>query len=190
MRSTGVAGALNRSRYWGRRVGVLHLQRWKVPLLNVVASAALHAGTGWLAHRIPLTRLQDDGPLLRLRPAEAGGRIYERRLGIQRWKDRLPEAGALFDGGVSKRALPGRDTPALQRFVAETRRAERAHWWAVAGAPVIALCNPPVGAAAMLLYGVASNGPFIAVQRYNRARLLRLLARRAQRSGGREPGRP
>ena len=177
MRQIGWAERLNRSPYWGRRVGVLDLPRWHVPLLNVVLSAVLHATTGWLAHRIPAERLAADGPVLRLRAVEAGGRIYERRLGIVRWKDRLPEAGALFGGGMSKRRLPGRDTDALLRFAAETRRAERAHWWAVAGAPVIALCNPPVGAAAMLLYGVASNAPCIAIQRYNRARITRLLAK-------------
>lgn len=149
--------------------------------LNMVGSGVLHAGTGWLAHRLPLHRLQADGPVLALRRWEADGRVYERRLRIARWKDRLPEAGATFAGGVSKRHLTGRSSERLRRFVAETRRAERAHWMALAGAPLFALWNPPVGAAAMLVYGVASNGPCIVVQRYNRARLTRVLERRAGR---------
>ncbi|MDP1807577.1 MAG: hypothetical protein Q8K72_20530 [Acidimicrobiales bacterium] len=148
-----------------------------VVALNVVGSAALHAGTGLWAHRIPLEHLAADGPVLRLRPVERSGRVYERRLAIKRWKDRLPEAGALFAGGLSKRRLPGRSSPALERLATETRRAERGHWLALAGAPVFAVWNPPVGAVMMLAYGVASNGPCIAVQRYNRARLSRLLAR-------------
>jgi glycosyl-4,4'-diaponeurosporenoate acyltransferase len=154
-----------------------------VLLLNVAGSAALHAATGWTAHRLPPERLQADGPLLRLRPAEARGRIYERRLAVRRWKDRVPEGGATFAGGVSKRHVGGRSTVALQRFAAETRRAERAHWWALAGAPVFALWNPPLGVVAMALYGVASNGPCIAIQRYNRARIEWLLsgATRAER---------
>ena len=151
-----------------------------VVVFNVVGSGLLHAGTGWAAHRTPLEGLQADGPLLRLRRFEGRGRWYERRLHISRWKDRLPEAGALFDGGVSKRHVRRGE---VERFVVETRRAERAHWWALAGAPLFALWNPPIGAAAMLLYGVASNAPCIAVQRYNRARLVWLLDRRAQRSG-------
>ena len=110
-----------------------------------------------------------------------GGRWYERHLGIQRWKDRVPEAGALFAGGVSKRHLLSRSTQALERFAVETRRAERGHWLALAGAPLYVLVDPPVGVLAMLLYGLGSILPFIAIQRYNRARLARVLDARAAR---------
>ena len=148
-----------------------------VVVINVVGSAALHAGTGWIAHRTPATRLAGDGPLLRLRRWERDGRWYERRLRIRRWKDRVPEAGALFAGGVSKRHLGGRSTDDLQAFARETRRAERGHWLALAGSPLFVLVDPPAGAVAMLAYGAASNLPFIAIQRYNRARIEAVLRR-------------
>ena len=135
---------------------------------NVVWWALVHAGTGFAAHRLPEECLAHDGWLLRVRPGEVG---RYRRLGIRRWKDRLPEAGALFPGGVSKRHVGG----SLERFVRETRRAERAHWWAMAGGPVSALWNPPLGAVLMVAYGVGANAPFIAIQRYNRSRAQRLL---------------
>lgn len=141
---------------------------------NVVASAAIHAGSGYAVHRLPIERLQHDGWLLRPRRWEDGGRWYQRRLRIGHWKDRLPEAGALFAGGISKRHLG----PDLDRFVAETRRAERGHWLAFAGSPLFALWNPPMGVALMVAYGGAVNAPFIAVQRYNRQRAQRILARR------------
>ena len=93
----------------------------------------IHALTGWAAHRRSADRLQRDGWLLRPRAAERDGRSYE-RLKIRRWKDRLPEAGALFPGGVSKRHLPAaREDLAL--FAVETRRAELGHWWALAARP-------------------------------------------------------
>lgn len=142
---------------------------------NVMAWAVIHAGSGYVVHRLPLHRLQRDGWLLRPRPWEDSGRWYVRALRIRRWKDHLPEAGALFAGGISKRHLGATD---LDRFVAETRRAERGHWLALAWSPVFVLWNPPSGLVLMVTYGVVVNAPFIAVQRYNRQRAQRLLTRR------------
>ena len=142
-------------------------------LVDIAAWAAFHAGTGYAVHRLSLDRLQRDTWLLRERRIERSGRLYE-RFGIRRWKDRLPEAGALFAGGTSKRHLGGRDLAALERFAAETRRAEYGHWAAMACGPLFVLWNPPAVAAVMVAYGVGVNLPFIAIQRYNRARVLPL----------------
>jgi glycosyl-4,4'-diaponeurosporenoate acyltransferase len=162
-------------------VPLLDLPDVAIVAVNVAGSAGLHAGTGWVAHRMSDDRLVRDGPLLRLREFEGGGRWYERRVGIRGWKDRVPEAGAFFAGGRSKRRLEGRTTADLERFSMETRRAERAHWLALAGAPLFVLVNPPIGVALMLAYGLGSNLPFIAIQRYNRARTTRVLERRGRR---------
>jgi glycosyl-4,4'-diaponeurosporenoate acyltransferase len=145
---------------------------WGTLVADVAGWAVIHAGTGYAAHRLPLPRLATDGWLLRIRPFEPT--LY-RRLRVRRWKDRLPEAGALFAGGISKRRLPD----SIEVFIRETRRAELAHWWALAASPVFALWNPPSGLALMVAYGVAVNAPFIAIQRHNRARALRLLARQS-----------
>lgn len=139
--------------------------------LNVGAAVGASFAAGYWAHRLPPARLVRDGPVLRLRRLEAGGTVY-RRLGVHRWKRYLPEAGDYFRGGQSKRRLPGFGAGALRRFAAETRRAERAHWAALAlviGVP--ALWNRPPGVVLMALYGVAANAPCIVVQRYNRARI-------------------
>ena len=155
---------------------------WAVAGTNVAAWALFHSATGLAAHALPLSRLGRDGPVLRLRRWERDGAVY-RRMRIHRWKHFLPEAGDLFRGGMSKRHLPGAIAPDLLRFAAETRRAECGHWWAMACGPLAVLWNPPLGAAAMIAYGVAVNAPFIAVQRYNRARVGRVLRRLARSSG-------
>lgn len=156
------------------------------PAVALVLNIALWAGAqvlaGYAAHRLPLSRLQCDGWLLRPRRFEDGGRWYERRLRIRRWKDRLPEAGAFFDGGVTKRSLPPRSAGGLERFAAETRRAELAHWWSFGCLPLCLLWNDPLGVALMAAYGAAFNLPLIAIQRSNRARVDRILTRRARRA--------
>lgn len=150
------------------------MSRTQLALANVVAWATFHAVTGYAVHR--LRRL----PELPVHPSEM--RLW-RAARIKRWKDRVPEAGALFAGGVSKRTLGGD----IDRFVVETRRAELGHWLAMACGPLAALWNPPAGTAAMVGYGVAANAPFIAIQRYNRARALRVVGRRSRGSARRSP---
>ncbi|HEU5036874.1 MAG TPA: hypothetical protein VFT70_07710 [Nocardioides sp.] len=153
-------------------------------VVDVAAWAAFHALTGYAAHRLDDRRLARDGWLLRLRPFERGGGWYRRRLDIHRWKDRLPEAGALFPGGVSKRGLAAYDAAGLEAFARETRRAELAHWWALCCGPLFLLWNPPLASVLLVTYGVAVNLPFIAIQRYNRARIesvVRRLGRRQPR---------
>lgn len=147
--------------------------------VDIVAWAVFHALTGYLAYRLGDDRLSHDGWLLRSRAFEDGGRWYRRRLRIDRWKDRLPEAGGLFRGGMSKAHLPGSRQGGLERFVRETRRAELAHWWALACGPLFVLWNRPLAATLLIAYGVVVNLPFILIQRYNRFRALPLLAARA-----------
>jgi glycosyl-4,4'-diaponeurosporenoate acyltransferase len=147
-------------------------------LVDVLAWGAFHTATGYAAHRLGDRRLSQDGWLLRPRRFESA-RWYRRRLRIHRWKDRLPEAGALFAGGLSKRHLPSYDVGGLQLFVRETRRAELAHWWALCCGPLFVMWNPPLAAGLLVGYGVVVNLPFIMIQRYNRLRLQGLLERLA-----------
>ncbi len=162
--------------------GPVRLSRPANVALDVVAWAGVHAATGYLAHRLPDRVYRRDSWLWRERAVEDGGRLY-RRLGIQRWKARLPEAGAIFAGGYDKRRLAGWETAELKRFVAATRRAELGHWLAILAAPAFWAWNPwPVGLV-MPVYALAANGPCIAAQRYNRIRLQRVVDRRAAQPG-------
>ena len=163
-------------------VPVIELSPLGTAAANVAFWAVAHSSTGYVAHRLPPASLRHDGPLLQLRSVEADGGLYEHLLGVRRWKDRLPEAGALFAGGLSKRNLPSGHDGGLERFALETRRAELGHWMSLVPLPLCGLWNPPIGVALMVAYGFVVNAPFIIVQRYNRGRCQRLLATRARRS--------
>jgi glycosyl-4,4'-diaponeurosporenoate acyltransferase len=148
-----------------------------IALIDAGVWASWSALCGYVAHRISPARLSHDNWLFRLRDSESGGRIYERWFRIKRWKDRLPEAGGLFRGGVSKRRMPLHDRGHLERFAAETRRAELTHWLILAATPWFFLWNPWWLGLAMVGYGMVANIPCVAIQRYNRARLLRAMER-------------
>jgi glycosyl-4,4'-diaponeurosporenoate acyltransferase len=148
-----------------------------IALIDAGVWASWSALCGYLAHRLSPARLSRDTWLFRLRGFEGDGRVYERWLRIKRWKDRLPEAGDLFRGGVSKRKLSVRDREHLERLAVETRRAELTHWLILTAAPWFFLWNPWWLGLAMVGYGIVANVPCVAIQRYNRARLLRIIRR-------------
>jgi glycosyl-4,4'-diaponeurosporenoate acyltransferase len=158
-------------------VPLWHLPPGPLLLVDIGAWAVVHSVTGYAVHRLAVHRLDHDTWLSRARRFERGGRLYRDTLHINRWKDALPEAGGLFPGGVSKRHLPPADRGGLERFSVETRRAELGHWLAAAGGPVFALWNPAPVAVVMVVYGVGVNLPFVAIQRYNRLRITRVLRR-------------
>ena len=146
-------------------------------VIDAGAWAAWSALCGYFAHRMPVSRLASDRGLFRLMRFERDGRWYGRVVRVRRWKRWLPDAGALFPGGFSKRHVDRRDRAYLERFAAETRRAELTHWLILAAAPWFFAWNPWWLAAAMLAYGIVANVPCLLVQRYNRARLMRMIQR-------------
>ncbi len=150
-------------------------------VVDVLAWAVFHSATGIAVHLAPQPWFTHDTWLTRPRRWERGGRAYE-RLGIRRWKDRLPEAGGLLRGGISKRRIPTLADGGLARLAVETRRAEWGHVLCAACGPLFVLWNPWGIAVVMVVYGVAVDAPFAAVQRYNRLRVTRALGRRTSRS--------
>jgi glycosyl-4,4'-diaponeurosporenoate acyltransferase len=131
---------------------------------------------GYVAHRRPAAAFDPMRLPYRLMRWERDGRSYE-RIRIRRWKDRLPEAGEVFDGGFSKRHLASRDLEYLDRFAVETCRAEFAHWAMMALVPIWFVLFVPLVAILNVGYALGANLPCLLVQRFNRARLLRIRAR-------------
>ena len=155
-----------------------HPSRWVMLTTDIAAWGIIHASTGYAAHRLSEAFCGRDTWLTRVRRFERSGRLWH-VLRVHRWKDRLPEAGGLFQGGVSKRHLPARSDAGLLEFASMTRRAEMGHWMAAAAAPVFLIWNPRWIAIVMVVYGWAINAPFIAIQRYNRLRVEGVMVRRS-----------
>ena len=140
--------------------------------LNVGGWLCLQLGLAWLSFRLPAHWFDGNND----RRIRRGRQIYERVLFIKLWKDRLPDAAHWFNHGFSKRALAAKHPDYLRRFVCETQRGEICHWLAIACVPLFGLWNPWWGVLVNAAYAILANLPCILVQRYNRARLLGLLA--------------
>ena len=128
---------------------------------------------GYISTQLPLSFLKRD--MYPTNP-KTDTRL-QKYLKIKSWKDKLPEAGATFDGGVSKKQLSMQSVEGVERFIYETRRAEFVHIYA----PVICFLyfffNPLWLALLMFAICILLNLPFTLIQRYNRARCLRILSK-------------
>lgn len=136
---------------------------WPVIQLGIAA---------WMIRR-PGDRFAHESWITRSRPWEARGVLYRRLLAIQHWKYLLP-SGAKLLGGVRQEDLLAQRRYA--ELLAETRRAELAHWYMLLCTPVFFYWNPWWASLIMLAYGLVSNLPCILNQRFTRVRLRRLAA--------------
>lgn len=129
---------------------------------------------GYISTQLPLSFLKHN-----MFPTNTKTDIrLQKYLRIKSWKDKLPEAGATFDGGVSKKQLSMKTKEGVERFIYETRRAEFVHIFAPVICFVYFFFNPAW--LAILMFGICIilNAPFALIQRYNRTRCLRILEKR------------
>lgn len=157
---------------------ILHLSDAAAIVLSSLTWVAVSMSVGYVAVRWQADGLDRTGPFTTIRRWEDGGAVWQRTLAVGRWKDRAPDAGGFFAGGRPKTSVGSRSTERLEDFRRETVRAERVHWLILCSTPVHLLWCRPVLAASMVAFGVALNVPFIVIQRFNRGRIDRLLARR------------
>ena len=154
-----------------------------ITFLNTAFWFALHFGIAELLTHLPAEirrRLFDwNRPFFRVSAREMA--LY-RRLRLPLWKDRLPQFNPEFD----KRHLAAAPTPAyLRQFLEVTCHAEVIHELiALLGFLSLfscLLCERPLDWLPFFfliaLFIGLCNLPFSAIQRYNRFRLMRLLAR-------------
>lgn len=157
---------------------ILHVNDAVAIVLSSLTWMAVSFAVGYRAVRWTPAWLDRTGPFTTIRSWEADGAFWQRTLAVGRWKDRVPDAGGFFAGGRPKGSVGSRATERLEDFRRETVRAERVHWLILCSTPIHLLWCRPVLAASMVVFGLALNVPFIVIQRFNRGRIDRLLARR------------
>jgi glycosyl-4,4'-diaponeurosporenoate acyltransferase len=147
-------------------------------LISAVVWPAWGFLTGWWYRRKSSSVISRDRWHLRPRHFESDGQWYDSRLRIRSWKDHLPETGGWF--GLSKRQLPGMSTDELERFALECRRGEMTHWAVLFATPAFAVWNSGWALLLVTITGVMASVPFIAVLRFNRLRIERIIDRRTR----------
>ncbi len=110
---------------------------------------------------------------------EKNGRWYKEKLKIHKWKDILPQH--VGKDGFSKQHLQGTNIEYLNDFIFETCRGEWNHrvnsFFSVFALIFGILIKNPFVAIIVSTLNLLGNLPFVAIQRYNRTRLLTLKKR-------------
>lgn len=117
--------------------------------------------------------------IYKIRKWEIANSFYTRKLKIKKWKDKLPSYTA--KNGFSKKQLKSIseiDPRYIKDFITETCRGEWDHLMCCAYILIAFWINPLPYAVLFSSIVVFCNLPFVAIQRYNRLRLLRLYKKR------------
>lgn len=120
-------------------------------------------GDGSKGHFAPYTRERD-------------GKLYE-RLGVKRWKDKLPDMSKL-SRRLARKSIPDTPTPeSLLSLIQETCVAEVIHELLMVLGFLCYLIRRRRRVFLLACLWALGNLPFVIIQRYNRPRLMRLRTR-------------
>ena len=159
---------------WRGESLLLSLPTQYAVLLNALAWPSWGFFSGWWYRKKTYADLRSYSGTGDIRSFEQNGSWYENRLRIKRWKDRLPETGGWF-GSVSKRQVPGYSVDELRVFAYECHRGELTHWAILSFSPVTALWTTGWLLIFSCIVGACASLPFVAVLRYNRCRIERII---------------
>ena len=138
--------------------------------LLFVVIALSHVAVSFCVNRIPYRNMARLRP--RIVPSQKECDFYNHVLHIGLWKDYIPCVGE-FD----KKTLKGDSVEYLSLFILETIRAELAHVFCLLSTLLVLYLYRPRYSLIIPLFYFAINVPCLIIQRYNRARLERILNR-------------
>ena len=110
-------------------------------------------------------------------PFEENGIFYEKYLKIHLWKDLIPQFSKMFHFGYRKDKIPVRDIVHYEMFMIETIRAEITHMLLIVFSPLYYSYFSKGWALFAVAASIIANLPCIAIQRYNRIRITKIIAR-------------
>lgn len=113
--------------------------------------------------------------LYRTRKWEKQGSFYKKYTFVHKWKKFLPDGARFFKNDFRKKHLLAADSEYVEKFIAESCRAELAHWLGMIPFILFFLFVQWYVALIMVFYSIVVNLPCIIAQRYNRPRLKTLL---------------
>lgn len=143
-------------------------------LYAVIYTAVLAVVSHYVGQSLPRRWFDPDRFPFKAWRWEKDGSIYK-RLGIQRWKDLVPDMSKVLPDMIPKRVDLRETSANAMLLVQETCVAEVIHAaLMVLAIGIVILCPNVWGVAIALFDALLLNLPYILIQRYNRPKLLRL----------------
>lgn len=119
-------------------------------------------------------------PFLKVYKVAKGERKFYEKIGIRKWKDRIPEAGQLFANFAKTEIADTTNNEYVYKFMSETIYAELMHWLSAIFSVFIIFIDLSIAlyvALPLIVGNVILNILPVMVQRYNRPKLMVLYQR-------------
>lgn len=131
---------------------------------------------GFIFALIPRSALERLEVFFKLRNFEQNGTFYTKYFKINLWKDKLPQFSEITKFGFNKSSLSPISSEYLNLFKLETIRAELTHLILILASPIYLIVESKIILPLTVIGNIIGNIPFIMIQRFNRARIKRLLS--------------
>lgn len=131
---------------------------------------------GFIFALIPRSVLEKLEGFFKLRDFEQNGKFYTKYFKINLWKDKLPQFSEITKFGFNKSTLNPISSEYLNLFKLETIRAELTHLILILASPMYLIVESKIILPLTVVGNIIGNIPFIMIQRFNRARIKRLLS--------------
>ncbi len=145
---------------------------------NIVIFIILSVLSTVISVKMPVSCFNYKKWQFKMRTFEKNGDIYQHFFKVKRWKNHIPELGDFVKSIFPKKQILKLSRDYLYRFAAETCRAEFAHWCIIFSSFIFRFWNDAAMSIFMVLLAIALNFPYIIIQRYNRPRIINILAQK------------
>lgn len=171
---------------WGQgdSMQIIFLSKGQTLFLFFLLWPLFQVSAALLCYYLPDRFFDPNAFWYRSHPFEQGGRIYAKWFKIKRWKQWLPDGGAVFKRkGFRKKHLKETSWSYFNQFLIESCRAELTHWLAILPFGIFGFFAGPGVVGVMLGYALLVNVPCILVQRFNRPRIKAMMGRMEKSEG-------
>ncbi|MBP7237386.1 MAG: hypothetical protein KBA07_05020 [Petrotogaceae bacterium] len=154
---------------------IFFLPQWLTIFLCFILWPVIQISIAVLCTKIPQSKFSYSSGIFKPHRWEKNGSIYQTLFKVKKWKKFLPDGGAVMKNGYRKKRLRNYSVIELEKFLAESCRAELVHLLAILPFWIFGFFAPIEILVYMFIYAVSVNFPCIIVQRYNRPRILHLM---------------
>lgn len=159
-------------------LGLSHLKRFAV---NLGIFAFISVIITFLSVLLPKYYYNYKMWLYRERKWEHGGKLYESKFKVKKWKVCLPELADFIKFIFPKKFIKEFSTDYMSKYLMESCRAELTHWCIIFSTVVFLIFENTETFIYMFFIAFIANIPFIIIQRYNRPRILNIMKHKGMR---------
>jgi glycosyl-4,4'-diaponeurosporenoate acyltransferase len=161
---------------------VLFLSNIDTAILDIVAWLIFHLSIGYFSSRIPIGHFNPDDSWYQTKSWERDGEIYQRIFYVKNWKKLIPSGGALYPNTYEIKHLTDLSIENVRIWIKESCRSEFCHFVMIVPGFLFYLWNNVETGTWMVVYAILNNLEPIVMQRYNRPRVRKVLARLERKS--------